>query len=183
MGCNTVMSIFMIYSLPVRAQRSTKHLREVLQCLCDHGIVIHPDNYVLRVAQLQFPGHHVDSTGICPLEVRLSDISLNQPHSASFVSFWDWLISIIITQLCPYLATIECSARGQNRTIQDITLECGGHSGFHEHQRCFGQCHSPFTSQVIPSLRLRLTSWLMPQIWLWERYSTVHGTWCPIAYF
>ena len=58
------------------------HLRQVLEHLNEHGVIINPSKCVFRVAQLQFLGHQVDSKG------KSFVISLNPLPSVNFVSFW-----------------------------------------------------------------------------------------------
>ena len=51
------------------------HLRQVLQCFHDHGIVINPATCKFGASELEFLGHKVDDThGICPLEERIAAI-------------------------------------------------------------------------------------------------------------
>lgn len=50
------------------------HLRLVLECLNDHGVVVNPAKCVLGVPQLEFLGHLVDSRGIRPLEENLQSV-------------------------------------------------------------------------------------------------------------
>ncbi len=45
-----------------------EHLRSVFQRLNEHGIVINVPKSHFGVAELDFLGHHVDATGIRPLE-------------------------------------------------------------------------------------------------------------------
>ena len=44
------------------------HLRQLLQRLSYHGIVINPAKYVLGVSELDFLGHRVNAQGIQPLQ-------------------------------------------------------------------------------------------------------------------
>ena len=52
-------------------QEHQQHLRAILACLQDHGIIINPVKSVLGAEHLEFLGHHVDSTGIKPLESKV----------------------------------------------------------------------------------------------------------------
>ena len=51
-----------------------QHLRQVLTCLQEHGIIINPAKSVLGVSNLEFLGHHVDSTGTRPLDSKVDAI-------------------------------------------------------------------------------------------------------------
>ena len=58
------------------------HLKQVLQRLSDHGIVINPAKCVLGVPELDFLGHRVSAQGIQPLEEKVSVIrDFPQPTS------------------------------------------------------------------------------------------------------
>ena len=58
------------------------HLRQVLQRLSDHGIVINPSKCVLGVTELDFLGHQVSPRGIYPLEEKVRAIrEFPQPTS------------------------------------------------------------------------------------------------------
>ena len=47
------------------------HLREVLERLQEHGILINPSKCVLGAKHLEFLGHHVDQNGIRPLDHKV----------------------------------------------------------------------------------------------------------------
>ena len=64
------------------AEEHETHLRLVLQRLSDHGIVINPRKCEFGVPTLQFLGHQVDSTGICPLNNKVKAIR-HFPHPNS----------------------------------------------------------------------------------------------------
>ena len=51
-----------------------EHLRQVLQRLSDHGIIINPTKYKFGVAELDFLGHRVSADGIQPLQERVTAI-------------------------------------------------------------------------------------------------------------
>ena len=51
-----------------------QHLRQVLTRLQEHGIFINPAKSVLGVSDLEFLGHHVDSTGTRPLDSKVDAI-------------------------------------------------------------------------------------------------------------
>ena len=58
------------------------HLRQVLQRLSDHGMVINPSKCVLGASELDFLGHRVTACGIRPLEDKVSAIrNFPQPSS------------------------------------------------------------------------------------------------------
>jgi hypothetical protein len=58
------------------------HLRQVLQRLSDHGIIINPAKCVLGVTELDFLGHRVSAHGIQPLEEKVRFIrEFPQPSS------------------------------------------------------------------------------------------------------
>ncbi len=50
------------------------HLQLVLECLSDHGILINAAKSIFGVPAQGFLGHHVDSTGIRPLEAKVQVI-------------------------------------------------------------------------------------------------------------
>ena len=50
------------------------HLRQVLERLCNHGIVLNPAKCNLGVTALDFLGHRVDAQGIRPLEDKVAAI-------------------------------------------------------------------------------------------------------------
>ena len=52
-----------------------QHLRQVLQRLCDHGIVINPSKCEFGVKELNFLGHRVSSQGIQPLPERVKAVT------------------------------------------------------------------------------------------------------------
>ena len=57
-----------------------QHLRLVLECLSEHGILINPSKCVFGVEQLDFLGHHVDSQGIRTLDKKVQAIrEFSQP--------------------------------------------------------------------------------------------------------
>ena len=59
-----------------------QHLRLVLECLHNHGILINPAKCVWGAAQLDFLGHHVNAQGIYPLEDKVQVIcDFPQPTS------------------------------------------------------------------------------------------------------
>ncbi len=59
-----------------------QHLRLVLQRLADHGILINVPKSLFGVPALDFLGHHVDATGIYPLEDKVQAIrDFPQPAS------------------------------------------------------------------------------------------------------
>ena len=51
-----------------------QHLRQVFQRLAMHGIVLNVSKSQLGMSELDFLGHHVDSTGIRPLDSRVTVI-------------------------------------------------------------------------------------------------------------
>ena len=59
------------------------HLRQVLQRLNDHGIIINPAKCIFGASELDFLGHRVTSRGICPLDDKVHP---NPPPSANFGS-------------------------------------------------------------------------------------------------
>ena len=48
-----------------------KHLRAVLDRLDEHGLLINVSKSLFGVPELDFLGHHLDSTGIRPLEEKV----------------------------------------------------------------------------------------------------------------
>ena len=63
-----------------------EHLRLVFQRLDEHGIVINVPKSRLGVRKLDFLGHHVDATGIRPLEEKVGNFRF-LTHSASCEDF------------------------------------------------------------------------------------------------
>ena len=58
------------------------HLRQVLQRLSDHGMVINPSKCILGASELDFLGHRVTARGIRPLEDKVSAVrNFPQPSS------------------------------------------------------------------------------------------------------
>jgi hypothetical protein len=58
------------------------HLRQLLQRLSDHGMVINPAKCVLGVSELDFLGHRVSAQGIQPLQEKVNVIrSFPKPTS------------------------------------------------------------------------------------------------------
>ena len=63
-------------------EKHKMHLRQLLQRLSDHGMVINPAKCVLGVSELDFLGHRVSAQGIQPLQEKVSVIrSFPQPTS------------------------------------------------------------------------------------------------------
>jgi len=59
-----------------------QHLRQVLERLSAHGILINPQKCIFGVESLDFLGHHVDCHGICPLEEKVQTIrNFPQPNT------------------------------------------------------------------------------------------------------
>jgi RNase H-like domain found in reverse transcriptase/Reverse transcriptase (RNA-dependent DNA polymerase)/Integrase zinc binding domain/Integrase core domain len=56
-----------------------QHLREVLQRLSDHGLVINAEKCLFGVREIDYLGHRISSSGIRPLQDRLTAIS-NYPQ-------------------------------------------------------------------------------------------------------
>ena len=60
------------------------HLRQILERLAEHGIVMHPEKSEYAVSSLDFLGHHVHADGITPLASKVSSIqSIDQPSTTS----------------------------------------------------------------------------------------------------
>ena len=51
-----------------------QHLRMVLECFKQYGVIIKPSKCVLGVTTLEFLGHQVNSDGIQPLEEKVKAI-------------------------------------------------------------------------------------------------------------
>jgi Reverse transcriptase (RNA-dependent DNA polymerase) len=51
-----------------------QHLREVLQRLKDHGLVINAEKCQFGVAEIDYLGHRISASGIRPLQDRLTTI-------------------------------------------------------------------------------------------------------------
>ncbi len=66
-----------------------EHLRSVFQRLNEHGIVINVPKSHFGVAELDFLGHHVDATGIRPLEDKVQIFPF-PTHNASCKGFSGW---------------------------------------------------------------------------------------------
>ena len=52
------------------ADEHMKHLRQLFDRLADYAIVVNPKNCVLGQSSLEFIGHCVTSSGVCPLLER-----------------------------------------------------------------------------------------------------------------
>ena len=64
------------------ADEHLQHLRQVFQCLQDHGIQINSYKCVLGAAYPEFLGHHVDKEGIQPLDERVRAVrEYPQPYT------------------------------------------------------------------------------------------------------
>ena len=50
------------------------HLRHMLQCFHDHGIVINPAKCKFGASELEFLGHKVDKHGMHPLDERVAAV-------------------------------------------------------------------------------------------------------------
>ena len=55
-------------------QEHLHHLRQVLQCLHNHGVIINPSKCEFGVTSLQFLGHQIDGTGIRSLEQKVQTV-------------------------------------------------------------------------------------------------------------
>ena len=51
-----------------------RHLRSVLERLAEHGIIINVNKSLFGVPELDFLGHHVNATGIHPLETKVQAV-------------------------------------------------------------------------------------------------------------
>ena len=56
------------------AHEQVSHLRQVLRLLNDAGLKVIPQKCLLGQSELEFLGHHVSTTGICPLPARVATI-------------------------------------------------------------------------------------------------------------
>ena len=70
--CYTYIDDLLIASSSPEEHQS--HLRQVLSCLSEHGIIINPAKSVLGVPHLNFLGHRVDANGISHLEEKVQAI-------------------------------------------------------------------------------------------------------------
>ena len=81
------------------------HLRQVLQCFHDHGIVINPAMCKFGVSELEFLGHKVDKHGNRPLEERVAAVQ-NFPHSTMCRKLREFLGLVNFYRFIPHCAAI-----------------------------------------------------------------------------
>ncbi|KAL5486941.1 hypothetical protein EMCRGX_G019484 [Ephydatia muelleri] len=106
------------------AEEHVNHVRQVLQRLHDHGVVINPAKCQFGTAELDFLGHRVNSSGIYPLEERVSAIR-NFARPTTFrklreflglVNFYHRFVPHCATLLQP-LHDLLSSGKGENQTL------------------------------------------------------------------
>ena len=71
------------------AEEHHAHLRQVLQRLSDHGMIVNPTKCVFGVFELDFLGHRVTADGIKPLDDKVNTVH-NRHHSVDCVSSSAW---------------------------------------------------------------------------------------------
>ena len=103
------------------------HLRQVLQRLSDHGIVINPSKCVLGVTELDFLGHQVSPRGIYPLEEKVRAIrEFPQPTSIrklreflGLINFHHLFIPNCAAKLGPLDQLLRVSEDGTRHLVWD----------------------------------------------------------------
>eukprot|EP00731_Ephydatia_muelleri_P007558 Em0003g1806a len=110
------------------AEEHVNHVRQVLQRLHDHGVVINPAKCQFGTAELDFLGHRVNSSGIYPLEERVSAIrNFARPTTyrklcefLGLVNFYHRFVPHCATLLQP-LHDLLSSGKGENQTLSWIS--------------------------------------------------------------
>ena len=65
-----------IDDLLIAPEEHQQHLRQVFQCLSEHGIIINPSKCRFGVSELEFLGHTVSSQGIRPSDSKVKAIPM-----------------------------------------------------------------------------------------------------------
>ena len=108
--CYTYIDDILIAS--ATPEEHLEHVRQVLERLAKHGLLINPDKCIFGVPSLDFLGHRVDKTGIRPLESKVEAIrNFPQPTSQQqlrqflgLVNFYHRFLPNCATKLQPLLA-------------------------------------------------------------------------------
>ena len=112
------------------AEEHMTHVRQVLQRLHDHGVVINPAKCQFGAAELEFLGHRVNSSGIYPLEERVTAIrNFACPTTyrklrefLGLVNFYHRFVPHCATLLQP-LYDLLSSGKGENQALSGpVTL-------------------------------------------------------------
>ena len=106
------------------AEEHVNHVRQVLQRLHDHGVVINPAKCQFGAAELDILGHRVNSSGIYPLEERVSAVrNFARPTTyrklrefLGLVNFYHCFVPHCATLLQP-LHDLLSSGKGENQTL------------------------------------------------------------------
>ena len=85
-------------------QEHTSHLQQVFERLADYGVTINPQKCVFGEASIDFLGHHIDNTGIRPLQEKTNAI-LDYPIPQSIRSLRRFLG--IVNYYCRFIP--KCS--------------------------------------------------------------------------
>ena len=103
------------------------HLRQVLQRLNDHGIIINPAKCIFGASELDFLGHRVTSRGICPLDDKVQVIrNFPQPTSIrklreflGMVNFYHRFIPHCASLLTPLNRLLQASGNSPRTFVWD----------------------------------------------------------------
>ena len=110
--CYTYIDDILIAS--ATPEEHLEHVRQVLERLAKHGLLINPDKCIFGVPSLDFLGHRVDKTGIRPLESKVEAIrNFPQPTSQQqlrqflgLVNFYHRFLPNCATKLQPLNALL-----------------------------------------------------------------------------
>ena len=135
------------------SEEHKEHLRQVLERLQFHGLLINPAKCMFGASELEFLGHHVSSQGIRPLEQKVRDFP--QPTSRRQLRTFLGMINFY-QRFLPHGAEIlrslnELLSHSRGTDIVDRRGNCS----IHGCKGCSGKC-CPLGSPQLNQTPLRL---------------------------
>ena len=103
-----------------------QHLRSVLERLDEHGIIINTSKSLFGVAELDILGHHVDSTGVHPLEEKVQAIrEFPRPTTQRKLREFLGLVNLLplCFELCHNSPTAECPSQTHEASFRNTSMD------------------------------------------------------------
>ena len=166
-------------------QEHKVHLRLVLQCFVQYGILINPHKCLLGVSELQFLGHHVNKDGVSPLTSQVKVIqNFPQPPTLRKLREFLGLVNFYhrFIPRCAYiLAPLNALLKSTSTNSRSLQWNSDATSSFQQIKEALAKATLLVHPKPDAPINIMTDASDVAIGAVLQQY--LDGQWCPLSYF